>query len=136
MNDPSHLFKASGIKLRLSITFIPPCKDNLQGHVFLWRINLLFLLLTKFTFLKLIYSQNDKIGVFTGSRSQNSLHYPTMVGRLLKNFFIFFSMDFTHCWWYLCKTVKENKYSKFILLLLVGFLKISNRKEEIIKSTT
>ena len=43
-----------------------------------------------FTFLKMMYSQNDKIGVFTGSKNQTSLHSPFMMGRLLENFYNFF----------------------------------------------
>ena len=42
-----------------------------------------------FTFLKIMYSQNDKI-VFTGSKNQTSLRSPTMMGRLLENFYNFF----------------------------------------------
>ena len=37
------------------------------------------------------YSQNDKIGVFTGFCNWNSLHYPTMLANVI------FSLDFTHC---------------------------------------
>ena len=40
------------------------------------------LFLPKSGFLETIYSQNDKIYVFTGSRNQNSVSYPTIVGRL------------------------------------------------------
>ena len=37
-----------------------------------------------------MYSQNDKTDVFIGSWNQNSPHYLTMVGRLLKNFCQYF----------------------------------------------
>ena len=41
-------------------------------------------LLPKFTFLKMMYSQNDKTGVFTGYRNQNSPYFPTMFKQTFK----------------------------------------------------
>ena len=42
----------------------------------------------------MMFSQNDKIGDFTGSKNQDSSRYTTMVTRLLKNFCKLFSVDF------------------------------------------
>ena len=41
-------------------------------------------LLPKFTFLKMMYSQNNKTGVFTGYRNQNFPCFPTMFKQTFK----------------------------------------------------
>ena len=75
-----------------------------------------------FTFLKIMYSQNDKI-VFTGSKNQTSLRSPTMMGRLLENFYNFF-LWFLHIASSISVRLSKNK--KNSIYLLVPLLEFQN----------
>ena len=75
--------------------------------------------------MKLMYPQNDKIGILEVFKIKNFLHCPTMVDRLIKNFCKI--LRILH-WWHLCKVIEESKNSVIYFSTITRILEISEGK--------
>ena len=104
-SNVKHFFIVSLLTLRLRLrhyNFIPVIELNYRD-VFSWKMlninRLRFPFFWKWFILKVT--------------KQAFLLCSTMVARPLQNFFKIFSVDFTICWWHLCKFLKNFKSKKY-----------------------